>query len=68
MPMYDYVCNKCNHEEKDMLVNTSTPIPCPKCGDIMKREFPRTGHFKLVGEDWSKDGTCLNKDEDVVRE
>lgn len=68
MPIYDYACTKCQHEEPDMLVNPSQPIACPKCGDIMKREFPNTGHFQLKGDDWSKDGVCLNKDEDVVRE
>lgn len=65
MAMHDYKCGKCNHEEIDKIVMGSDHITCPKCGDVMEREFPRTGHFKLVGDDWSKDGYALNKGEDT---
>jgi len=67
MPMHDYDCEKCGHEEKDLISTGSLTLPCPKCGNILTRHFPRTGHFKLKGEGWSKDGHALNKDEDVVK-
>jgi len=68
MAMHDYECGKCKHEEKDLISTGPLTIPCPKCGTIMKRLFPRVGFFKLKGEGWAKDGVALNKDEDVVKD
>lgn len=68
MAMHDYRCEKCKHEEKDLISTGSlSHITCPKCGYVMKRLFPTTGHFKLNGDDWNKDGHALNKGEDVVK-
>lgn len=67
MPMYDYDCPHCKHEERDLLVNNSKPLGCPKCGNIMKRHFPTDNHFSVKGEGWRKDGHAINKDEDVVK-
>jgi len=68
MPMYDYECKNCGHEEKDIINGPSNiSLKCPKCNTSMIRQFPRTTNFKLKGDDWSKDGTCLNKNEDVVK-
>jgi len=67
MPIYDYACTKCEHAIEDKLVTNGDLIQtCPKCGDVMERDFPSTGHFQLKGEDWSKDGYALNKGEDTI--
>lgn len=68
MPMYDYVCEKCKHEENDQISTGPLTLSCPKCGNVMKRLFPTDNHYKLKGDGWSKDGHALNKDEDVVKD
>ncbi len=68
MPMYDYECKNCGHEEKDIInAPSNISMRCPECNAPMIRCFPRTTNFKLKGDDWSKDGHALNKGEDNVQ-
>ncbi len=40
MPVYDYNC-VCGEVLKDeFVVSWESSVKCPKCGDIMRREFP----------------------------
>jgi len=32
VPIYEYVCCKCEHEFEELVFDRSTTPPCPKCG------------------------------------
>lgn len=64
MPLYEYVCETCDHTEEriEFGQEIDTPKCCPKCNTILVRKFPSKTNFKLqydpkkdkVG--WAKDG------------
>lgn len=31
MPIYEYRCQRCDHEFEKLVLNSSTAISCPKC-------------------------------------
>ncbi len=39
MPMYDYQCMSCGHEEEDVMPSNTKVIPCSKCGEKSERVF-----------------------------
>jgi putative FmdB family regulatory protein len=40
MPIYEYHCEKCDHDFEELLPTTTSPAPpCPKCGGGVERVF-----------------------------
>ena len=58
MPIYEWYCSACCHEE-ETLQEINDPAPfCTKCcdkGEKMKRKISKSS-FILKGEGWFKDG------------
>jgi putative FmdB family regulatory protein len=57
MPLYSYVCPKCNHEEDDVehKMNENPAVICSECNGLMKRMICPTA-FHLKGKGWERDG------------
>ncbi len=57
MPVYDYLCEKCDHEfEREQRMADSPVKTCPACkARKVKRLISRTS-FHLKGGGWHKDG------------
>jgi len=65
MPLYNYKCPTCNHEEEVLMgYNDSDPL-CPHCAynpevqgkdEIMIRQYSPTTNFILKGRGWAYDG------------
>ncbi|HIH2763455.1 MAG TPA: FmdB family zinc ribbon protein [Candidatus Azoamicus sp.] len=52
MPIYEYVCFKCNYKvEKLHKINEICNEKCPTCDDILKKKISAS-HFKLKGTGW----------------
>ena len=52
MPLYKYICEHCGHsEEKIQTIHEAekTPLACPKCGVVMKRQVGNLAHFEFKG-------------------
>ena len=40
MPWTDYHCDPCGYVEKDVAIpRDGAPVPCPHCGEPMRREY-----------------------------
>lgn len=69
MPLYEYVCNKCNERFELMKsFNDVAPVKCPKCGTEAKKLISTTS-FQLKGTGWYKTdyqkpacGCCAKKE------
>lgn len=49
MPFYDFKC-KCGYNWNDHRVTSSeTPVNCPKCNELMERQFPLQVTIQLDG-------------------
>jgi putative FmdB family regulatory protein len=56
MPIYEYVCSKCDGEFEIIHGMSENPkTKCPECGGRMKRQVS-LGAFHLKGSGWYKDG------------
>jgi len=59
MPWYDYKCNHCGYEEKDVrrkITEDVSQMKCPKCQKQMKQIIVNTFRsFELKGK-WFKNG------------
>ncbi len=56
MPMYEYLCKKCEARIEE-LQGYDDPAPkCKKCKTEMQRCLPRSINFALKGGGWFKDG------------
>tara|TARA_Y100000310_G_C20037945_1_gene514825 strand:+ start:224 stop:481 length:258 start_codon:yes stop_codon:yes gene_type:complete len=51
MPIYNYNCKNCGHEEGERLVtNKEAEVPCPQCKTNMEYAFPSVSFtFKDAG-------------------
>jgi putative FmdB family regulatory protein len=70
MPIYEYVCLKCNREHEIIQKFSDRPIAnCPECGGEMKKLISNTS-FVLKGTGWyvtdyaSKEGKKDKKSDD----
>jgi len=43
MPIFDYKCPKCGHQENDVYQKKMEPMKCPKCSTKMGRIY--NGHL-----------------------
>jgi putative FmdB family regulatory protein len=58
MPLHDFKCEKCGHEE-ELLVKTDEKNPnCPKCDEEMHK-LMSSGSFILRGKGWASDSYGL---------
>lgn len=58
MPLHDFGCKKCGHEE-ELLVKRDEKNPnCPKCDEKMDKLIS-SGSFILKGKGWSSDSYGL---------
>ena len=48
MPIYDYICKCGVLSERLIRREDEDKQECPRCGKIMKKQFPNTMNFKLV--------------------
>ena len=59
MPIYEYLCDKCEHNF-DRLVRLKDPMPhCPECDAATVSKKISGGSFVLKGSGWYKDGYGL---------
>ena len=55
MPIYEWYCSNCGHEE-EILQEIDAPSPvCLKCEKVMKKRISKSS-FSLKGGGWYKDG------------
>lgn len=59
MPIYEYICEQCDHNF-DRLVKLGSPMPdCPQCSTDKVIKKISGGSFLLKGSGWYKDGYGL---------
>jgi len=65
-PIYDYSCQKCNHEfEADQKITEDPLTECPNCGsDQAKRFISSSSTFILKGGGWYSDGYASSNKKD----
>ena len=54
MPLFDYICERCEHELIDVLqgINEQRLVYCPECNEPELRRKLGTSTFILKGEGW----------------
>lgn len=70
MPLFDYVCSACEHEEEVLQKsNEPPPLTCPSClrKATMSKAISNVS-FTLKGGGWFKDGYTKPKQNEVVKE
>lgn len=55
MPLYTYVCTKCEHVFEKLVTKFEQAENCPECGKSCKRQLG-TPMFKFKGGGWSDTG------------
>ena len=55
MPLKDFKCESCGHEETDKIVKLDAVIVCSECGAEMTPLVGKS-NFTLEGGCWYKDG------------
>jgi putative FmdB family regulatory protein len=60
MPVYEYLCESCEHEFEELVFRHDEVVPCPKCGSERSRKlmstFAVTGAARLSGR--ASCGSC----------
>lgn len=53
MPIFDYKCPtlSCDTQIEKLVKSAETEVPCPSCGNPMKRKVS-AGSFRLKGNGW----------------
>jgi putative FmdB family regulatory protein len=58
MPMYEYNCEKCNHQfELRQKFSDQPARECPKCGGKVEKMISASA-FSLKGSGWFAEGYC----------
>ena len=53
MPIYEYRCEACGHQEEHLQKVSDTPLEkCPACGKPSYRKLLSAAGFQLKGSDW----------------
>ncbi len=61
MPIYDYLCTKCEHKFDHHFQTFSeaekfeSKLKCPKCKSVKKEKLISDSSFQLKGKGWAKD-------------
>lgn len=48
MPLYDFTCS-CGHTAEKIVSMSTTKAECPKCGEMMERQFSAVPAFYFKG-------------------
>jgi len=53
MPIYEYICTKCNHVHEALQKLSDAPLlDCPACGDSALKKKISAPSFRLSGTGW----------------
>lgn len=53
MPIYEYRCDACGHQEEHLQKVTDSPLTaCPSCGKAAYRKLLTAAGFQLKGSGW----------------
>ena len=53
MPIYEYLCSACGHQEEFLQKLSDKPLKkCPKCGKAKFEKMLSTAGFQLKGSGW----------------
>ena len=53
MPLYDYLCSHCEHQEDVLVKLSDNPLlNCPVCKNTTFKKQVSAPHFKLKGSGW----------------
>lgn len=63
MPLYDFTCPNCGHEEECLQARSQPAPECEKCGTVMRRNGVQLTGFHLKGDGWAKDGYSSKKND-----
>jgi len=62
MPIYEFMCTKCDEIHEDIVSDTKIDILiCERCGGYSRRIVSTFG-FRLLGGRWAKDGYSNEKE------
>ncbi len=64
MPIYEYICQKCNKEIEIIQHFDDSPPECEECGDEMEKVMSLSS-FVLKGDCWYKDGYTKRKTNEI---
>lgn len=71
MPVFDYKCDNCKNEERDVYINNVndfSSILCKKCGKEMRKLFPKNVHAKIGVEFDSRDrGKVIKEKNEMLK-
>lgn len=45
MPMFDFRCGECGHEEEKIVKSAVSSVECPECGALMEKQLSAPGDF-----------------------
>lgn len=63
MPIYEYICNKCNtRTEKLEKINEKNETICPSCKENSLKKIISISNFNLKGSGWYKTDYKKNKE------
>ena len=57
--VFDFACDKCGHEEDDVLHEEGATVRCKECGAKMRRRFTGCGKFTVKGKFTAKNSYGL---------
>lgn len=53
MPIYEYICNHCQHSMEAIQKMSDDPLKdCPECGETALQKKISAAGFRLKGEGW----------------
>jgi putative FmdB family regulatory protein len=61
MPLYEYICQHCEHRFEEVSRMDDLPPACPKCGKETKKTVSHSS-FQLKGGGWADDGYSGNSE------
>lgn len=56
MPLYDFLCGKCNFQKEALVKTSDDEVWCPRCDTLMRKQITSPSNFQLKGQGWFKDG------------
>ncbi|MDY6852975.1 MAG: zinc ribbon domain-containing protein [Thermodesulfobacteriota bacterium] len=56
MPIYEYHCDKCEHDFEEIVFSSSAEVACPKCRNTKVKKQMSVSSFKSGGEFSSSTG------------
>ena len=60
MPIYEYICEKCDHDFEELVMSKSEVICCPKCKSDQVRRQMSAASFKSGGDFSSSAGSSCS--------